>query len=121
MPYQRLVEPLLPEQLAVPPRLEQAVGEEHGRGSGLEGQPRRLLPLVALDAESETGDDDRLWRFPRRHDPRRRVAGRGAGELAGARVDDQVEQGHELPGRDLAEHDLVRRSQELARLRVLAR
>ena len=48
------------------------------------------------------------------------MPGRGAGELAGPRVGGQIQQRDELPGGDLAEHDLVCSRQELVGPRVLA-
>ena len=45
-------------------------------------------------------------------DPRRRMAGTGAGDPAAATVDDHVAHADELPGTDLAANHLVRGGEE---------
>src|SRR5438105_2491399 len=105
-------------QLALTARLDDAVREEDDALAGGERSPRLLVALPSLDAEREAARLERPHRAVTPDEPRRRMARARAGDLARRRVHDQVRHGDELPGRDLADDDVVCRREEIGRLRM---
>src|SRR5919197_1663769 len=96
----RLAQALLAVELAVAASLDQAVGVQNHRVSGLEPRARLLVALPGLDPQREPPRREWLRRALSPDEQRRRMPCRGAGELSVARVDQEVEERDELPRRD---------------------
>ena len=116
------VEPLVAVELAVPPRLDDAVGVEDERRA--RAAARRRTPRTPGRRRSRArGRAPRAVASIRR---RGRSAARDGPALAPATcpltaVDDDVAHADELAGADLAADHVVRGGEEVGRLRVLAR
>ena len=78
------------------------------------------VALAAFDAEREPGGGKGRDAAVDAEDPRRRVTGAGARDLARGGIDDEVRHRDELARRDLADDDVVRGGKEVAGLWVLA-
>src|SRR5262245_53710209 len=113
---ERAVEPVAAVELASAPRLDEAVGVDDERRAGRQRVDDLLVLLVLGDPEHEAARRNRADGAVGLEDPRLRMPGARDPQLAGVRVEGDVDHRDELPGRDLAADDVVREREEVGRL-----
>src|SRR5207244_12364720 len=106
-------------ELAAGARLDDTVGVEDDRGARRQLGANLLVRLRRVDPEREAAAREAFDAPVREDEPRQRMARARAGDLA-PRVERAVRHRDELADRDLADDDIVRVREEVARLGVLA-
>src|SRR5437588_330088 len=119
--FERRVEPRKAVELAVASRFEHAVRVQDDRVADVELRTHLFVRLAFFDAENEPLGIERLEYAGRADDARRGMTGTRDRDRSAQRIDEQIDERDELPGCDLADDHVVRRLQEVARLRLLAR
>ena len=113
------VEPLIAVGLPVPPGLDHAVRVEDERTSSGKLLAQLVVALPGVDSEREPAGLESGDVAGRRDKTRPGVAGATAGNRPSLWIDGEVEHGDELARRHLADDDVVRCGEKIARLGVL--